>query len=51
LIGGPVETTFMRCLGCREPGYTGKDAEAIKRRDERRADEEAAKNEAAVAKS
>ncbi|MEM9254397.1 MAG: hypothetical protein AAGA91_03060 [Pseudomonadota bacterium] len=25
LIGGPVETTFMRCLGCRNPGYTGKD--------------------------
>jgi hypothetical protein len=51
LIGGPVETTFMRCLGCREPGYTGKDAEAIKRFDERRAAEEAAKKEAAVAKS
>ena len=51
LIGGPVETTFMRCLGCREPGYTGKDAEAIKNRDERRAAEEAAKKEAAVAKS
>jgi len=29
LIGGPVETTFMRCLGCRNPGYTGKDIEAI----------------------
>jgi hypothetical protein len=51
LIGGPVETTFMRCLGCREPGYTGKDAEAIKKFDERRAAEEAAKKEAAVAKS
>lgn len=51
LIGGPVETTFMRCLGCRKPGYTGKDAEAIKRRDERRAAEEAAKKEAALAKS
>lgn len=31
LIGGPVETTFMRCLGCRNPGYTGKDAEANRR--------------------
>lgn len=51
LIGGPVETTFMRCLGCRQPGYTGKDAEAIKNRDERREAEEAAKKEAAVAKS
>ncbi|MDX1733168.1 MAG: hypothetical protein R3228_02340, partial [Halioglobus sp.] len=25
LIGGPVETTFMRCLGCRNTGYTYKD--------------------------
>jgi len=40
LIGGPVETTFMRCLGCRNPGYTGKDAEAIKRQQERQAAEE-----------
>jgi len=47
LIGGPVETTFMRCLGCRQPGYTNKDAEAIKRRDERQAAEaEAARAEA-----
>jgi len=37
LIGGPVETTFMRCLGCRNPGYSGKDAEAIKRQQERAA--------------
>lgn len=37
LIGGPVETTFMRCLGCRNPGYTGKDAEAIRRQQERAA--------------
>jgi len=47
LIAGPVETTFMRCLGCRQPGYTNKDAEAIKRRDERQAaEEEAARAEA-----
>ena len=51
LIGGPVETTFMRCLGCRQPGYTDKDREAIKRRDERRAAEDAAKKEAVVAKT
>jgi hypothetical protein len=51
LIGGPVETTFMRCLGCRQPGYTDKDRQAIKRRDERRAAEDAAKKEAAVAKT
>jgi len=31
LIGGPVETTFMRCLGCRNPGYSGKDIEANRR--------------------
>jgi hypothetical protein len=31
LIGGPVETTFMRCLGCRQPGYSGKDTEANRR--------------------
>lgn len=37
LIGGPVETTFMRCLGCRNPGYSGKDAAAIKRQQERAA--------------
>ena len=37
LIAGPVETTFMRCLGCRNPGYTGKDAEAIRRQQERAA--------------
>lgn len=51
LIGGPVETTFMRCLGCRQPGYTDKDREALKRRDERRAAEEAAKKEEALAQS
>jgi hypothetical protein len=33
LIGGPVETTFMRCLGCRNPGYTGRDIEAIRARE------------------
>lgn len=31
LIGGPVETTFMRCLGCRNPGYSGRDTEANRR--------------------
>ncbi len=25
LMGGPAEATFMRCLGCRNTGYTGKD--------------------------
>lgn len=35
LIGGPVETTFMRCLGCRNPGYTGKDIERARENKER----------------
>jgi hypothetical protein len=39
LIGGPVETTFMRCLGCRNPGYTGRDIEAIRAREAREAKE------------
>lgn len=29
LILGPGETTFMRCLGCRNTGYTRKDIERI----------------------
>ena len=37
LIGGPVETTFMRCLGCRNPGYSGKDTEANRKFKERQA--------------
>lgn len=51
LVAGPVETTFMRCLGCRQPGYTNKDSEAIKRRDERRAAEKADREAAAQAES
>lgn len=31
LIGGPFETTFMRCLGCRNTGYTGKDIELARK--------------------
>jgi len=42
LIGGPVETTFMRCLGCRQPGYTGKDIERNRENKEREAEEVAA---------
>ena len=30
LVVGPAETTFMRCLGCRETGYTNKDVEQIR---------------------
>jgi hypothetical protein len=41
LIGGPVETTFMRCLGCRKPGYTGRDIERANRDKEAEEAEEA----------
>ncbi|MDP4651711.1 MAG: hypothetical protein NWS56_08160 [Haliea sp.] len=34
LMIGPAEATFMRCLGCRETGYTNKD---INRSRERKA--------------
>lgn len=40
LVLGPAETTFMRCLGCREPGYSYKDAE--RRRSRKEAESEAA---------
>ncbi|MEO0437233.1 MAG: hypothetical protein AAF098_10020 [Pseudomonadota bacterium] len=40
LVIGPAETTFMRCLGCRQPGYSYKDVERRKARKE--ADEEKA---------
>ena len=40
LVYGPAEATFVRCLGCRQPGYTDKDRQAIQRREERRAAEE-----------
>ena len=49
LIGGPVETTFMRCLGCRNPGYTGKDSERVREQREREA--AAAEAEAAEAET
>jgi hypothetical protein len=39
LVGGPAESTFMRCLGCRNSGYSGKDAEAIKKMNERNAED------------
>ena len=34
LIGGPVETTFMRCLGCRNRVIPTRTARRISRRDE-----------------
>lgn len=39
LVLGPAEVTFMRCLGCRVAGYSYKDAERRRQRDERRAEE------------
>lgn len=35
LVLGPAETTFVRCLGCREPGYSYKDVERRKEAKER----------------
>ena len=45
LIGGPVETTFMRCLGCRNPGYTGRDTEQTEKNREKEAQQESAELE------
>jgi hypothetical protein len=33
LVLGPAESTFMRCLGCRNPGYSRKDLERRQNRD------------------
>lgn len=46
LIGGPVETTFMRCLGCRNTGYTNKDIELARKKAAEAEAEEAAAAEA-----
>jgi hypothetical protein len=43
LIVGPGEATFMRCLGCRNTGYTNKDVEIVQSRREGKAEEEAAR--------
>jgi|TARA_R100001509_G_scaffold91546_1_gene52849 hypothetical protein len=32
LMVGPAKTTFVRCLGCRKPGYSYKDIEANRAR-------------------
>jgi hypothetical protein len=34
LVLGPAETTFMRCLGCVNPGYSRKDLERRQNRDD-----------------
>lgn len=40
LVLGPAEATFIRCLGCVEPGYSYKDAERRRGRDAKKADEQ-----------
>jgi hypothetical protein len=47
LILGPGAATFVRCLGCRETGYTNKDIDAHRARQEKNAAAEA--EEAAAA--
>ena len=47
LVLGPAETTFMRCLGCVEPGYSYKDVERRQITQERRAEKAAAEAAAA----
>lgn len=39
LVLGPGEATFMRCLGCRNTGYTDKDVEAIRAAREKAAEQ------------
>ena len=46
LMLGPAEATFVRCLGCRNPGYTGRDTAQTERNEEKaRAEEQAALDE------
>jgi len=40
LMVGPAKTTFVRCLGCTNTGYSNKDIENTRARKEKRAAEE-----------
>ena len=40
LMLGPAQATFVRCLGCRNPGYTGRDTDQSKRNEEKVAQQE-----------
>lgn len=40
LMVGPAKTTFVRCLGCRKPGYSYKDIEANRARKAAKAEPE-----------
>jgi hypothetical protein len=42
LMLGPAQATFVRCLGCRNPGYTGRDTDQTKRNEEKVAQQEEA---------
>ena len=41
LVVGPGEATFVRCLGCRNPGYTNKDVDRVQAAREGKAEQEA----------
>lgn len=41
LVIGPGEATFVRCLGCRNPGYTNKDVDRVRAAREGKAEQEA----------
>ena len=45
LVLGPGESTFVRCLGCIEPGYSGKDRELRQQNLENRESQAAAESE------
>ena len=40
LMLGPAQATFVRCLGCRNPGYTGRDTDQSERNEEKVAQQE-----------
>ena len=42
LMLGPAQATFVRCLGCRNPGYTGRDTDQTERNEEKVAQQEEA---------
>lgn len=49
LIVGPGEATFMRCLGCRNTGYTYKDIEVYREQQEKQAAEAVVEDETEAA--
>jgi hypothetical protein len=51
LMLGPAEATFVRCLGCRNTGYTGRDMDEADQRREARAARRAEAEAAEAAES